>query len=807
MLKNYLKVALRHLRRQKAYAFINVFGLALGLACCLLIGLYVWGELRYDRHHAHADDIYRVGLERIYPNNTVWWAPVAPAVGPGVTEAFPEVAAAARLSVESEPSDVRYREKRFEEAGVVRTDPTFFDVFTAPFLRGDAASALRDPDAVVLTEETARRYFGDADPLGEILVFDDTLSVTVSGVVATPPETSHFDYDFLRPYDFSQAADLQDTWATAFFFYTYVRLQPGAPAEALEEKFRELERVHIGGTFESEAEYDTWLASGNAYRFFLQPLTDIHLHSDLKWEIGPNGDAAYVTLFGVVALFILLLAVINFTNLATARSAERMREVGVRKVLGSQRSQLVQQFLTESVLMSAAALVLALALVDLVAPFFEGIVGRSLSIASLGQPLAVLGLLGFTLGLGVLAGSYPAFVLSGFRPAYVLKGLGDGRGPSLLRNGLVVTQFAIAIVLIVGTVVVYQQVEYMMRERLDLGEDLVVVVEDARQLGGQAEAFRAEALRDPGVVNLTYASGVPSMVSGASTFRWVETLDHPVNMAVAFADEAYVPTLDLELVAGRNLSQQAAMDTLRPALLNETAVRMLGLPDDPVGQTLVEFTEQAYTVVGVLEDFPFESLRSEIRPLIALVASEAMIRDFGPPPAAVRIRSADVPATLAALERTWTRFVPERPFDYSFLDDEYAALYTAERATGQLFLAFAVLAVLIACLGLFGLAAFTVQRREKEIGIRKVIGAPVASLVALVSREFVGLVLVGFAIAAPVAYVLMNRWLEDFAHRTEVGLGVLALAGAVALFIALATVAYHALRAATEDPVRALRTE
>ena len=804
MLKSYLKVALRHLRRQKGYAFINIFGLALGLACCLLIGLYLWGELSYDRHHEHADQIYRVGLNRIYPSETVRWAPVAPAVAAGVKDAYPEVAAVTRLAPGLDPVVVRHGNERVEEDGVLHVDPSFFDVFSAPFLRGDPEHALSEPDAVVLTEETAHRYFGEANAVGETLVFYDTLSATVTGVVATPPSTSHFSYDFLRPLSLEDAR-METLWTSAFFFYTYARLHEGASAEALEAKFRELERVHVGGGHESEEDYEAWLASGNAYRFFLQPLTDIHLHSDLKWEIQPGGDARYVYLFGAVALFILLIAVINFMNLATARSAERMREVGVRKVLGSQRGQLIQQFLTESMLMSLAALGIALALVSLAAPMFETIVGRPISLAVLRRPEAVFGLLAFTLGVGVLAGSYPAFYLSAFRPARVLKGLGDGRGSSRLRNGLVVTQFAIAVVLIVGTLVVYQQVNYMAGEKLDIGEDLIVVLEDARHLGDQAEAFQSELLRRPDVVNATYTTGVPSLVHGVYTYRSVDTPDLPVNMAFAVADEAYVETFDLELLSGRDFTRREAGDSTRTALLNETAVRMLGLTADPLGQRVRDVSGTEYAIIGVLKDFHFESLRQEIRPLILLDSYER--RQFGAFPVAARIRSADVPGTLAAIEKLWTQFVPERPFAYSFLDDEYDALYAAERATGQLVFIFAVLAILVACLGLFGLAAFTAERRKKEIGIRKVIGAPVLSLVSLISREFVGLVIVGFAIAAPVAYFLMNRWLEDFAYRTELGLGTFAFAGGLALLIALGTVAYHALRAATSDPVNALRTE
>ena len=799
MLKNYFKISIRNLKKHKGYSLINVAGLAVGLAGCILIMLFVQDELRYDRHHEKADRIYRMVLDTRFAGDELT-LPSAPApLARTMLEVFPEVEAAARLEQRANMV-VQYEDRRFREDRFFYADSSLFDVLTIPFVQGEARAALTQQNAVVLTETMAHKYFGAEDPLGKMLVVNGT-DFRVTGVVADPPVHTHFHYDFIasfitRPYS-------ENTKWFPINYFTYVALRPGATQAALDAKISELVRTHMAADIEElvGVSYDEFLKRGDYLTYYLQPVADIHLRSHFEQEIEPNGDITYVYLFSVVAFLLLLIACVNFMNLATARSANRAREVGLRKVLGSYRRQLVQQFLGESVLLTMVALVLALGLVVLCLPLFNDLAGKSLDLYFLRDGRFWLGIVVFGVGVGLMAGSYPAFFLASFHPVTVLKGrAGRGVKRSGMRNGLVVFQFAISIMLIVGTLVVRNQLTYLQTTRLGFDKEHVVVIKRVQTLGDQREAFRQAVLQHANVTHAAASEVMPGEPSGTNAYRKLGE-DRTYAWRYFSIDADYVETLGLELAAGRDFAPEFTADSAA-VLLNETAAKALDW-DDPVGQVLELSSGERFTVVGVVKDFHHESMHVEITPLIIHplgVTGNARVL-------AARIRPEDIPATLAHLQAQWEAFAPGDPFTYAFLDQDFDSLYRAEQQTGVTFSVFAMLAILVACLGLFGLAAFVAEQRTKEIGVRKVLGASVVGIVMLLSRGFLKLVGLAFVLAAPVAYLAMDRLLQGFAYRIEISWWIFLVAGLAALAITLLTVSYQAVRAALADPVKALRYE
>jgi putative ABC transport system permease protein len=810
MLKNYLKIALRNLLRHKGYSLINVAGLAVGIACCLLILLYVQDELAYDRHHEKAGQIYRAALDGRLADKDFHFAVSCAPLAVILPQELPEVLASTRLRNRSGVL-VRSGEKRFTEDHIFYADSTVFGVFTFPLVQGDPKTALAHPNAIVLTVAMAAKYFGDENPIGKTLALDDQ-DYQITGVMQDAPRQSHFHPDFL-----AAMATLPDSRDPSWLnnnFYTYLVLPANTSATEFEAKVATVVKKYVDPQVKAAVGigFDEFVASGGRYRYYLQRLPDIHLHSKLDVEIEANGDIKYLYIFSAIAVFILLIACINFMNLATARSANRAKEVGIRKVLGSFRSQLVQQFLSESILISVIALLIAIGLAELLLPFFNNLAAKQLQADFLSGNPARFGLIGFALLVGIIAGSYPAFFLASFQPVSVLKGKlsrPGGTGSRWLRSGLVVFQFAISIALIAGTAVVQQQLQYVQRQNLGFDKEHVVVIQKAGKLKQQSPAFKQELLRSPEVLNASAATEVPGRWFSNTT---VQPEGAPPDrfelLWYLAADEDFVKTLGMKIIAGRNFSKAFSTDS-SAVILNETAVKRLGLTE-AVGKKIVlmgRTREESlkFTVIGVLKDFHFESLRQEIRPL-ALFPQRAL-RERAPGFVAVRLRPKNLPATLAFLENKWREFVPHHPFEYSFLDADFEALYRAEQRTGRIFGAFSALAILIACLGLFGLASFMTEQRTKEIGVRKVLGASVAQVVILLSKDFTRLVLIALMIAAPAAYLAMNRWLQDFAYRIEISWWVFALAGSVALFIALLTVSTQAIKAALANPVEALRYE
>ena len=812
MLRSYLNIAFRNLRRQPQYAFINVFGLALGMACCILIALYVRDEISYDRFLPDSDRVYRVALDFRRQDVTIETAYTSRPLAPTLATDFPEVESATRLWHDATGRMVvRHEDRVFAEDRVFYGDSSFFDVFGFSLIAGNEQTALNDPFSIVLTEAMAKKYFGNADPLGAVLHLRepsdrDVFPYRISGVMPDVPANSHLNFDFLASYT-TQRQSQSQSWL-GFGVYSYVKLREGASPSTFEAKLPALFATYGGPQIlESySTSLDAFEAAGNRYRYFVQPLTSIHLHSNLEDEIKPTGDIRLVYLFVAIAGFVLILAGINFVNLATARAARRNVEVGVRKTLGSSRKQLVVQFLAEAALLSVLGLLLAMVLVVAVLPYFNTITGKSLqlSVSEIQFLIPLLAVIGGTVGL--CAGAYPALYLSSFKPALVLKsGRSSGRSRRL-RDTLVVFQFGIATLLIICTAVVYSQMSFMLSKNLGFDAEQVIILEGAEVMGPQAEAFRESMRGLPGVVRVSNAEQAPGRYLNGASFKMRGASDDAsVVLEYTYASYDYVETLGLELVEGRSLSlRDFASDSLA-VLLNETAVRHLGL-ENPIGQHLEWGGESTYEIIGVVKDFHVASLHKEIGPM-ALLGPDPRNTNRPNLLAIARIESGNWQETIEALRESWQRFAPEAPFIYSFLDDSFERLYEAERRTGRLVTLFSVLAIAIACIGLFGLAAYMAEQRKKEIGVRKVFGANEAGIVALMSKDFARLVVIAIASSVPLAFFLMQRWLEIFAYAIDLKVWIFAGAGLLSMVIALLTVSYQAFSAARTNPIDALKYE
>ena len=696
---------------------------------------------------------------------------------------------------------IRYKNNVFNETKFYWADSTLFDVFTMPFILGDPKTALNQPHTVVLTASTAKKYFRNENPLNKIMNFEDGTPYTVTGVIKDCPSNSHFHYDI-----FASMASIEDGKSNFWVnnnFYTYIVLKNGASVSDLQAKFPALVRKYAGPQIYQGLgiTFDEWQNRGNAYEYFLQPLTSIHLHSSLENEIEPNSNIRYVYIFSIIAAFILLIACINFMNLATARSSTRLKEIGVRKVLGSTRPQLIKQFLTESVLLTVIAIIIAVILVEIFLPSFGNLSGKHLHTAYFNNLFAVPALLITVLIVGLIAGSYPAFFLSSFQPTKVFKGKSNGNNGGRLRSGLVVFQFSISIILFIGTFVIYNQIKYIQDADLGFKKENVLIIQRAWSLGTHTGTFKEELLRNPGIISVSNTNGLPGQPFSNNLFKLENS---PVSkqyiMATFSTDADFAKTMGIELVKGRYFSRNNPADS-SSVLLNESAVRFFGLKD-PLGKRIIYLGPNLKnTVIGVVKDFNFSSLHEKIAPLI--IYPKRGLTAFLP----VRISSKDINGTISLLNKEWKKFVPDKPFEYFFLDEDLAKLYRSELKTGEIISSFSVLAIFIACLGLFGLAAFTAERRTKEIGIRKALGATVPGVIFLLSKEFTKWVLIANIIAWPVAYYFMNDWLKDFAYRINIPMWSFVISGCLALTIAWLTIGANAIKAARANPVESLRYE
>ena len=807
MFRNYFKTAFRNLLKNKFYTSINVIGLAVGLATCLLILLYVLDELSFDKYNVNADRIYRVNNEIKFGGNYFDLAQGPALMGSTMVREFPQVEQYTRIRWYGSFL-VKKGNENMQEGRVGFADSTLFDVFTLPMIAGDPKTALKEYHSLVVTETVAKKYFNSTDVVGKTLRINDTGNYKITAVIKDIPKQSHFNFDFFVPMIENNGSN-DDNWLSENW-NTYVLLKKNIDPKLLEPQLNAMMDKYVGPELKSviNQSLDDFKKSGGYVRASLTPLTDIHLHSNKLGELDGNGNAEFVYIFSAIALLILLIACVNFMNLSTARSSNRAKEVSVRKVLGSLKKNLVQQFLTESLLISFIALIFAILVAWLLLPYFNQLAGKDIHASTLFQPKMLLSLVVLMLVVGLLAGSYPAFFLSSFQPIDVLKGkLAAGFKRSWLRNALVVFQFIISIILIFGTVVIYNQLNYIHNKDVGFNRNQVLIIQHTDALRDQGTTFKNELLQISGVQNVTMSGYLPVNFNRSNdAFFTSPALDQSTAMSMQnwTVDETYIPTLDIKILQGRNFSPQFPTDSTG-IIINEAAAKFLATKN-LLNKKLYEIKDintkalNEYRVIGVMKNFNFSSLRDVVTPLALKLG-----KDNGN--ISVRINSSDIPNVLAQIKNKWKAIAPLQPFDYSFMDEDFNKLYTTEQRTGQIFITFAVLAILIACLGLFGLVTYAAEQRTKEIGIRKVLGANVANIVTMISKDFLKLVLIASVIAFPVAWWAMNKWLQDFAYRVNISWWVFALAACIAMLIALITIGFQSIKAAVANPVRSLRTE
>ncbi|HKL38872.1 MAG TPA: ABC transporter permease [Bacteroidales bacterium] len=806
MLKNYLKIALRTLQKYKGYTLINVFGLAIGLASAILIMLYVQDELSYDQHHQKKDRIYRITFQGKIRSSEIHSALSSNPMGPVMRDEYPAVEEMTRLRATTN-SVIRVEDRKYIEDHLFFADSTVFNVFTMPFIEGNPHKALSEPNKVVLTQSTAEKYFGDASPLGKTIEWaNGNLELEVTGVMKDCPETAHFQYDLLVSYLSSNYYE-SDMWLSTNV-YTYLLLQDGYTASEMERQFPAMVKKYVGPQVQEifGSSWEKFNESGYMWSYHLQPLTDIYLQSDLDNEIGKTGSMNNVYFFSVIAFFLILIAAINFMNLATAKSANRAKEVGVKKVTGSSRRQLIFQFITEAMMITFLGLLLSIVLVEVAMPFFNNLADKSLDIHYFKNPIFLVILLGIGIVVGLMAGSYPAFYLSAFNPVTVLKGkLSGGSKNSRLRGVLVVFQFIITIVLVVSTIVVGRQMQYINQKDLGFNKKHVMVINRVSELGTEQDAFRQELLSHPNILSASFSRNVPGGMTSSTAF-YPEGSTPQQSMVIDFSatDPYYDDTYGIEMSEGRFFSEDYATDSLG-ILINEAAKRKFGF-DKAVGKNVVlmqgnEGEDIVFEVVGVMKNFNFRSLHHEIQPLIFYYINDHYSH------MSLQLRPGQMQETLEFIRGKWGKFVSATPLDYSFLKNDWEAKYRQEQKVGTLFKAFSLLAIVISCLGLFGLASFMAAQRTKEIGVRKVFGASIPQILKLLSKEILILIAIATGIGWPLGYYFMNEWLQDFAYRIDISWVVFVLASVITLLVALLTVSYRALRAATANPAESLKDE
>jgi ABC-type antimicrobial peptide transport system permease subunit len=793
MVKNYLKITIRNIKKHKGYSFINISGLAVGMACCILILLWVKDEMSFDRFHENSDVIYRV-TEHQY-NSSGDYFPVAVTPWPlaeALKNDFPEIVESSRLRILSGRL-ISAKEKKSYERDFVAVDPSFLKMFSFPLVKGDITNALTEPNTILITEDTAARYFGKDDPIGKILTYNNRYDFKVTGVLGNVPHNSHIQFDFLVPFESTlREFGWTDSWGTNNYT-TYIQLADNAPVHHISDKVYEyLKKIY----------------AKTGMRLILQPLTDIHLRSDYAIDLyGHTEDTAiYIYAFSVIALFVILIACINFMNLSTARSEKRSKEVGLRKVVGASRLNIIAQFYGESLFMTLLSFFAAILLVYLLLPAFNSVSGKLLTLDSMKEPVFLLGLLGIMLLTGLVAGSYPALVQSSFRPVDSIKGTGLGlsskSGKSLFRRTLVVTQFTLSIMLIVGTLIVYNQINYMLNKELGYEKESMLYFIKRANVRTQYAAFKSELLRDPNITAITASSDVPTYtVHSTGAFSW-EGKDPETNFLIHqfSVDLDYIKTFNMNIIAGRDFSKEFPVDeSTKSFIVNETAVKAMALKD-PVGSKFTLYGNSGQ-IIGVVEDFHYKSLQKEIEPLVMRIEPRWDSYVF------VKFRAEQTQEAIASVRRVYNTFNPDFPLAFTFLDEAVERLYNSEQKTKTIFNYFTFIAIFISCLGLFGLSAYMAQQKTKEIGIRKVLGASILNIVTNLSKEFIFLVCMANAIAWPLAYFAMNKWLHNFAYRIDIDPLIFLYAGLVSTFLGLMTVSYHTVKSALRNPVDSLRYE
>ncbi|MEQ8523779.1 ABC transporter permease [Gracilimonas sp.] len=794
MLKNYFKIALRNISKHKGYSFINISGLAIGIACCLLILVYVQHELSYDEYHQNADRIVRVSMD-VGEENPIAVTPSM--VAPTLKQIVPEIEQWVRIyePTRYSPAIITANENKFQEESFFYADSSFFQIFTFDFIAGNPNTALDNPRSLVLPKSTALKLFGSTDVLGETVntrIFNTNYDFEVTGVIEDVPTNSHFTFDYLGSlHTMSSWSQLDDSQIRSANFFTYLLLNNSNSTGPLEQK---------ANSFITEN-----LVQDRIDKLVFTPVSELYLNSNFEFEIAPMGSMQNVIGFIFLALMVLIIATINYVNLATARSSRRGAEVGIRKALGAVKSQLVKQFYGESILLTLFSVLLALILVEFFKePFFD-LMGKEVSFNLFTDPSAWILLGGITVITAALAGSYPAFLLSSYQPVRVLKGLlGTTGSDRTLRKGLVISQFAISTFLILCTVIIYQQTNFILTA--DLGfddEEVIVLPARDNELAAKQDLLKSEVLRQPGVKAATYMSNIPGKVFGGYGSVHNTTME-PIGTAAGAADADLAQTLGIELVAGNGFPDNPSYTREQGYvyLINEQLAQAHGWsPQEAVGKPFNVLGGREGEVVGVMQDFNYQSLRENVEPL-ALFIHEQMYNYL-----LVKVEPGNLQGTIAALDNIWQDIAPHRPFEFEFMDQQLNALYQSELQTRNLLLAFSGLAIFIACLGLVGLSSFLIERRAKEIGIRKVLGASVVKIVSLLSADFLKLVAIGFVVGTPIAWYVMDQWLTNFAYRIDIGIAVFLTVGLIAMIVAVLTVSWQSIKAAVANPVDSLRSE
>jgi putative ABC transport system permease protein len=811
MIKNYFKIAWRNLAKYKFISFINLFGLTVGLTCCLLITTYIINELSYDKYNKNAENIYRVTRSFNNADGVVSLnlSTISPPFGYYLPTDFPEIKKMTRL-LNNGTVGFKYKEKLISEPDVYFADENLFDVFTLDVIKGNPATALKDPFSVMLTEDVAKKYFGNEDPINKVLRADNQFDVKVTGIYKPFPANSHMhpgvlvSFSTLKDSAVYGAENLRTNWGNNSFF-TYLLLPPHYNIKNMLARFPSFIDKRMAGQ-----EYVGQQAS-KFTKLNLQKLTDIHLYSHTDYEAEPNGDISRVYIFSAIALFILLIACINYMNLSSARSALRAKEIGIRKVIGARRKELIFQFLSESVMIAWAAIIIAFVCLYFTLPWLNKISAQELSLSILmkWQVLVPLFLTPFI--VGIISGIYPALFMSSFQPVKTLKGLFKAGGGSIsFRKVLVVAQFAISIVLIITTIIVFQQLRYMQETSLGYDKEHLITLPYYNSINTEYETFRNELLHNANIKDVARSSRIPTgrLLDASGASAMVGDSLRPVTADIKFvaADYDFIPTYGVHVVAGRNFSRAYGLDTTN-FILNEAAIKAIGwkTAHEAVGKDF-QYGSRKGHIIGVIADFHFESLHQKIVPIV-LANPPTSATDSRFNNLSVKVAAKNIPGALASVEKVWKKYLPEFPYRYTFLDEKFNKLYESEQRQGTIFTVFACIAIFIACLGLFGLSAFSITQRVKEIGVRKVLGANVSSIVALLSKDFLKLVLIAAVIAFPVAWYAMTHWLRDFAYRINIHWWVFVLAAILASVVALVTVSFQAIKAAVANPVKSLRTE
>ncbi|MEO8822194.1 MAG: ABC transporter permease [Ginsengibacter sp.] len=806
MFKNYFKTAWRSLIKNRAFSFINIAGLSIGISICFIIMMYVQNELSFDKFNKNADQIVRIVFKADINGGKINEANVMPPVAQAMKNDYPEVQDATRLQAAGAPK-ITYKDKSFNEDEMAFVDPNFFNIFTLPLIEGDAKTALQQPNTIIITKAIAKKYFGNEDPVGKTLVFPDNknASFKVTGVINKVPENSHFRFDL-----FASMAGLDDAKSDSWMgsnYFTYLLLKKGADYKKLESKLPGMVEKYMGPQIQQNMglSLKQFITKGNHLGFSLQPLTSIHLHSHSNFELSPSGNSTYVYVFGAIAIFMLLIACINFINLSTASASKRAKEVGVRKVIGSRKIQLIKQFLFESALLVGIALLISIVLVQLALPVFNDLSGKNLSLSF--NIKIVASFVGLGLLVSMIAGVYPAFYLSSFKPIEVLKGKFTSANKSFgLRSSLVVFQFFISVALIIGTIVVWQQMRFIQNKNLGYDKEQLLSLPNSYVLGKNEEVYKQEMLQDPRIINATVSAYKPAGPSGSNnTLVYPEGHDNEMMRTLEYhVDENYIPTFEMKMASGRNFSKNFTTDSTA-MIINETAAKAFGWNvQTAIGKKIVRGNnssgkDKPFHVIGVVKDFNFQSLHQAITPLLMTLEPTSGLT--------FKVKTTDIKGLLATMKSKWDQFNTGESFYFNFMDDLYNKTYAAEQNTGTILNIFALLTIFVACLGLFGLATYTAEQRTKEIGIRKVLGASVTSVTKMLSKDFLKLVFISCLVAFPLSWWAMNKWLQSFAYRINIGWWIFAVAGITAILIALITVSFQAIKAAIANPVESLRSE